>query len=60
MNKWILLSDCEIVTEGTKKECIDRYKSMPKPIPMKLIKVCKDLEIYFDLNLKKHIIGNEV
>lgn len=36
---YYILSDTDVMFMGTKKECIDYYKNLPNPYPMKLLKV---------------------
>jgi hypothetical protein len=58
--KYILLGGCEIIFEGTKQECINRYKSFPSPLPMRLCAVSEEQKIFKDLSLNRVVVGDVV
>jgi hypothetical protein len=58
--KCLLIGGCEVIFEGTKEECISRYKSFPSPVPMRLYSVRSEHEIFKDLSLKRIIVGESV
>lgn len=58
--KCLLIGGGEIIFEGTKEECISRFKSFPSPLPMRLYLVNSEQEIYKDLSLRRVVVGDVV
>ena len=44
-NDWALINDCEIITRGTKKECIKVFESVDRPWAFNLVKIEKETKL---------------
>jgi len=42
---WALINDCEIITQGTKKHCIEEFYRVNRPWAFSLVKLDKKMEL---------------
>lgn len=58
---WMLIAGCEIHCEGTKEECIERFENYPNPLPMRLLYIAGEFEIFRtqDIN-RKVVVGKAI